>query len=62
MKGKTDFVHISQIQTGDTVIHEGILKTLSANNIKHDKFMGTTIFGDSYRLGNKLVARFTFNK
>jgi len=57
---KIELVHISQIKQGDTVKHEGQLQTVSGNNIKHDKFMGTTLFGDSYSLGNKLVSRVTF--
>jgi len=62
MKGKTEFIHISQIKSGDTVIHEGQIQTVSGSNIKHDKFMGVSLFGDSYRLGSQLVARFTFKK
>lgn len=50
-------VHISTIRSGDTVEHNGILKTVCAKDIKNDTFMGTTIFGDSYRLGNTPVAR-----
>lgn len=61
MKGKTELVHISQIKSGDTVLHEGVLQTVSGNNMKECKFMGRTLFGDSYNLGTKLVSRFTFN-
>jgi len=45
-------VHISSIRPGDTIEHNGILKTVCAKDIKSDTFMGTTIFGDSYRLGS----------
>lgn len=48
-------ININLIQAGDTVIHNGVLKTVSALNIKRDKFMGASIFGDSYHAGNKLV-------
>jgi hypothetical protein len=45
-------VHISQIQIGDTIEHDGFLRTVSGNNIKKDTFMGTTLFGDSYKMGS----------
>lgn len=47
--------HISEIKTGDTVLHDGELKTVCANNIKRCDLMGITLFGDSYLLGNKPV-------
>lgn len=50
-------VHISQISVGDTIQHEGNLRTVNANHIKKDLFMGTTLFGDSYNLGSKTVAK-----
>lgn len=50
-------VHISQIKAGDTVLHNGEVKTVSGTDIKQDKFMGTTLFGDSYLLGNKKVTK-----
>jgi len=53
-------VHISTIKGGDTVIHNGEMKTVSFNNIKRCSFMGTSIFGDSYKCGNKLVKKIIF--
>lgn len=50
-------VHISTIQSGDTIQHNGEIKTVSGNNIKRCSFMGTTLFGDSYSLGHKLVTK-----
>jgi IS4 transposase len=50
-------VHISTIKGGDTVIHNGEVATVSGTNIKQDSFMGTTLFGDSYKLGHKLAAK-----
>ncbi len=50
-------VHISTITGGDTILHNGEIKTISENNIKHCGFMGKTIFGDSYNLGYKLVTK-----
>ena len=48
-------VHISQISVGDTIEHKGYLRTVCANNIKRDSFMGISLFGDSYNLGAKTV-------
>lgn len=55
-------VHISEIKFGDAIIHNGELKTVSVNDIKHCKFMGRTIFGDSYSLGYKLITRVYCNR
>lgn len=53
-------VHISRISVGDTVKHNGEILTVSGNNIHHDKFMGTSIFGDCYKCGHKLVTKIYF--
>ena len=52
---ETIMTHISSVRVGDTVIHNGEMKTVSGSNIKHDKFWGTSIFGDGYKFGSKLV-------
>lgn len=52
---KIEQVHISQISIGDTIKHDGHIRTVSANNIKRNTFCGTTLFGDSYNLGTKAV-------
>lgn len=45
-------VHISQIQPGDTILHtDGKVRTVCRSNIKRGGFMGTSLFGDSYRSG-----------
>lgn len=56
----TKQVHISTIRQGDTVMHNGEMTTISGTDIKYDSFMGTSIFGDSYRLGHKLVTKIFF--
>lgn len=56
----TEEVHISTIQPGDVIIHYGELKTVSGTFIKKDTFMGTTLYGDSYRSGYKKVTKVTF--
>ncbi|HEY8331540.1 MAG TPA: hypothetical protein VIO83_09470 [Pseudomonas sp.] len=58
----TEPVHISEIRAGDTVSHNGCLRTVGRSDIKRGGFMGTTLFGDSYRLGHTLVERVTFNR
>ena len=50
-------VHISKIKGGDAILFHGQVKTVSNCDIKFDKFMGITIFGDSFKLGYELVTR-----
>lgn len=47
--------HISEVRAGDTVLHNGEVKTLPKEFIKNDPFMGRSIWGDSYRMGNAPV-------
>lgn len=54
---KTENVHISRINAGDTINHNGKLRTVNRENIKRNTFSGITLFGDSYNLGHKLVKR-----
>lgn len=54
--------HISNINIGDTIMHNGEIKTVSGNNLKRDSFMGTSLFGDSYSIGNRLVEQVIFLK
>ena len=54
---KTINVHISQIEVGDTILHDGVPKTVCKSNIKWDSFMGLSLFGDSYHLGYKPVKK-----
>lgn len=53
----TDKVHISKIRAGDTILHNGVMTTVSGNNISFSSFMGKSLFGDTYSLGYKLVTR-----
>ena len=48
--------HVDLIHPGDTVLIDGHLKTVSPGSIKKG-FMGTTLWGDSYRLGTLPVRR-----
>ncbi len=56
----TSQVHISTIRQGDTVMHGGHMRTVCGNNIKHDAFTGTSIFGDCYSSGHGKVTKVTF--
>ena len=58
----TENVNISEIRGGDTIIHNGEMKTVSLNNIKRDSFIGKTLFGDSYHSGHKKVVKVNFIK
>lgn len=51
-------VHISTIKSGDTILHtDGKISTVCKNNIKKGGFMGTSIFGDSYKSGYEKVKK-----
>jgi hypothetical protein len=54
--------HIGNIRVGDTIIHNGEMKTVSGNNIKRDAFMGTSVFGDTYNSGCKPIQKVIFTK
>ena len=49
--------HISLIKAGDTIIHDGKLKTVCNNNIKRGGFFGDMLFGDCYRIGAQPVQK-----
>ena len=53
--------HISEIRPGDTVEIDGYLKTVCHGDIRKG-FMGRTLWGDSYHLGAKPVARAIFTQ
>ena len=58
----TEFVHISEIRRGDTVIHDGKAMTVGKKDIRYSYFFGESLFGDSYNLGQKLVEVMLFPK
>ena len=53
--------HISAIKAGDTIRHNGKLVTVCNSDIKYSEFIGITIFGDSYSLGQQLVTKVQLN-
>ena len=52
---------LNQIRAGDTVLHDGKLKTISLSSIKNDPFIGTSIFGDSYHIKRNMIKCKIFN-
>jgi len=59
---KTENVHISKITVGDTVIHNGEMRTVCRRAFSRDSFVGLMLWGDSYNLGRKLIERVKFNR
>lgn len=52
--------HKDQVRAGDTIIHNGVMMTVCKTDFGRDKLMGSTIFGDSYRLGYMPVSVVAF--
>lgn len=50
-------IHITDVRVGDTVEHNGKFMTVCSNDIETRGFMGTTLFGDSYKCGYQPVVR-----
>ena len=58
MQYKIIEVNISQIRPGDTIMcRDGKIRTVCKGNIHYDKFMGRSLFGDTYNLGTILVKK-----
>lgn len=58
---KFEKIRISEIKWGDTVFHNGKVRTVGKKDIKHGDFMGSTLLGDSYKLGRIPVIRLIYN-
>ena len=50
-------VDISLIAVGDLIEHDNKIQTVCKKHIGGDRFIGRTLFGDSYNLGYKKVKR-----
>lgn len=59
---KTIEISINDINVGDTVIHNGNLKTVSNQSITTSLFYGRALWGDNYRLQTKLIKKVLFPK
>ena len=54
-------VDIQDIKIGDTTIdNDDKIKLVSQGNLKYDKFMGLTLFGDCYKLGMQKVRKLIY--
>jgi hypothetical protein len=42
----TELAHLDTLKPGDTVIVDGVAKTLGREYLSHCSFMGTSIYGD----------------
>jgi hypothetical protein len=54
-------IHVSLIRWGDTIHHRGHDRTVGKKDIKKCPFMGSSVFGDTYNSGHKLVTLVEFN-
>lgn len=50
-------VDVYAITVGDTIRHNGVLKTVSRSSVSYIKDVGLALFGDCYRLGHKKVEK-----
>ena len=58
---KIENIHISMVKVGDTILHtDNQLRTVCRSNIKTDRFMGLSLFGDTYMLGTQPVKKVIF--
>ena len=56
-------VDIQDIKIGDTIVdNDDKIKLVSQGNLKYDKFMGLTLFGDCYKLGTQKVRKLIYKK
>jgi len=54
-------VHISTIKWGDTVMcNDGHMRTVGKTDISYGGFMGSSLFGDSHKLGRIPVKKIIF--
>lgn len=54
---KIIMTNIENIKAGDTIMFNNKLKTVCYNDIKYNKFIGYTLFGNSYNLGTISVKK-----
>jgi hypothetical protein len=58
----TEMISVSQLKPGDTVIIDGIAKTLGREYIKHCSFMGSSVYGDCRALEGRKIEVMLFPK
>ena len=59
---KTIDTHISKIKNGDAIVHDGYVRTVCNKDIRSCKFMGISLFGDTYHIGHKPVKKVVFKQ
>ncbi len=57
---ETEKVHVSKITVGNTVIHNGEMRTVCRRAFSRDDFVGLMLWGDSYNMGRILIERVLF--
>jgi len=53
-------VSVDRIKAGDTVLIDGVHKTVCRKDLGHDGLLGPTLWGDSHRAGHDKITRITF--
>lgn len=53
-------VHVSNIRAGDTILIDGVMKTICPKDLTYDYFIDHRLWGDSYRLGTIPITRVVF--
>lgn len=59
---KTETVHVSQIQKGDTVMINGNETTIGQESVKNCPLMGVTVNGQNFRSTGNMIERVCFPK
>lgn len=49
--------HVADIKQGDTIVHEGRVRTVCLKDLGRTALLGRTVFGDSYKAGHKPVQK-----
>ena len=50
--------HVSEVRVGDEIWFDGHVRTVCKKDIGRDPFMGSSVFGDSFKLGTEPVKCF----
>lgn len=58
----TELISVSRLTPGDTVVIDGVAKTVGRDYIKHCPFMGSSVYGDCRALEGRKVEVMLFPK
>lgn len=53
-------VTVGDLNAGDTVLMDGVLKTVCKKDLGRDELLGPTLWGDSHHAGHRKITRVTF--